>query len=146
MKSVIRERVELCRKGEHPNCIGKMESGWLVVSKDQPLGGYCLLLADPVVGSLNELSISARGIYCQDMIRAGDALMKVTGAYRINYETWGNVDPSLHTHIVSRYSNEPEAKRRLQLREAYNLEESPKFDPVASQDFLEKMRAELSIK
>jgi len=32
-----------------------MEAGWLVVGDVQPRPGYCLLLADPVVISLNDL-------------------------------------------------------------------------------------------
>ena len=145
MKSVIRERNELCRQGEYPLCVGRLPSGWLVVSPEQPLKGYCILLADPVVESLNALPLAARSTYCLDMIRVGDALLKVCGASRINYETWGNVDPSLHTHIVPRFASEEEEKRRQPLREAYSLATSPKFDPLASQEFLAKMRAELKI-
>jgi hypothetical protein len=37
-----------------------------------------------------------------------DALLEVTGAYRINYIIAGNSDPVLHTHIVPLYLDEPE--------------------------------------
>jgi diadenosine tetraphosphate (Ap4A) HIT family hydrolase len=146
VKSVIEERIELCRRGDYPLCVGQLPSGWLVMSPEQPLRGYCILLADPVVESLNALPLELRSTYCLDMIRVGDALLKVCGAARINYETWGNVDPTLHTHIVPRFSTEQEDKRRRPLREAYDLAGAPKFDPQASQDFLEKMRAELKMK
>ena len=52
--------------------------------------------------------------------RVGDALLKVTGAYRINYETWGNLDPAHHTHIVPRFQSEPQNLRVLPPRQAYD--------------------------
>jgi diadenosine tetraphosphate (Ap4A) HIT family hydrolase len=45
------------------------------------------------------------------MSMIGDALMEVTGAYRINYAIMGNSDPALHAHIVPRYITEPEPYR-----------------------------------
>ena len=42
------------------------------------------------------------------MATIGDALLEVTGAFRINYEILGNLEPALHAHIIPRYLNEPE--------------------------------------
>ena len=42
----------------------------------------------------------------------GDALLEVTGAYRINYEILGNLEPALHAHVIPRYMNEPEVFRQ----------------------------------
>jgi len=78
----------------------------------QFLPGYCLLLPDPVVPSLNDLTDGARGQFLQDMASIGDALLKVTSAYRINYEILGNTEPELHAHVFPRYISEPEAIRR----------------------------------
>jgi diadenosine tetraphosphate (Ap4A) HIT family hydrolase len=46
------------------------------------------------------------------MVTVGDALLEVTGAYRINYVIAGNSDPFLHAHIVPRYLSEPDKIRR----------------------------------
>jgi diadenosine tetraphosphate (Ap4A) HIT family hydrolase len=78
----------------------------------QFLRGYCILLADPVVASLNELSQIKRGEFLCDMALVGDALLEVTDAYRINYAIAGNTDPYLHAHIVPRYQSEPEHLRK----------------------------------
>ena len=78
----------------------------------QFLSGYCILLPDPVVPSLNDLSRAQRAEYLCDMATVGDALLEVTGAYRINYGIAGNTDPYLHAHIVPRYMTEPEALRK----------------------------------
>jgi len=42
------------------------------------------------------------------MALIGDALLEVTGAYRINYTIAGNTDPYLHAHIIPRYLSEPD--------------------------------------
>ena len=140
----IRDRIELARAGKNQNFIAKLESGWVVAFDDQVVEGYCLIMADPIVSSLNEMPESTRLVYLRDMARLGDALLEVTGATRINYETWCNVDPSLHTHVVPRYASEPEEKRRLPVGRAYDAVAAKKFDPRASADFITKMRASLA--
>jgi diadenosine tetraphosphate (Ap4A) HIT family hydrolase len=46
------------------------------------------------------------------MATIGDALLGVTGAFRINDEILGNLDPALHAHIIPRYMTEPEDLRK----------------------------------
>ena len=46
------------------------------------------------------------------MALVGDALLEVTGAYRINYAILGNTDPALHAHIVPRFLTEPDEYRK----------------------------------
>jgi diadenosine tetraphosphate (Ap4A) HIT family hydrolase len=89
-----------------------MPSGWVVLCDMQFLSGYCILLADPVVSSLNDLNRTQRADFLCDMAIVGDALLEVTGAYRINYAIAGNTDPYLHAHIVPRYLTEPEELRK----------------------------------
>ena len=79
--------------GDNPFVIAKMPSGWLVIGDIQPLRGYCVLLADPWSPASMPWSEAERARYCLDMIRAGDALLAVTGAARINYEILANLDP-----------------------------------------------------
>ena len=139
----IHERVALAHEGKNPLVIAKLETCWVVARDTQPLEGCCIILSDPVVGSLNELSEKDRMLYCRDMARVGDALMKVTGAYRINYETWANVDQALHTHIVPRYKSEPEDKRIKPACLAYDMDGARKFDPEKDSAFVQKMREAL---
>ena len=143
MSDSIQQWVEAARRGENPHVICRLPSGWLVIGDRQPLPGYCLLLADPVVESLNALSEADRARYCLDMIRVGDALMQVTGAYRINYETWCNLTPSLHTHITPRYAHEPDDKRRASPDRAYGGLPSRAFDPEDDGAFMQTMREAL---
>lgn len=90
MPNLIEQRVDLARRGQSPFVICRMKSGWLMIGDVQPVDGYCLLLADPVAERLNALDEAQRAQYSLDTIRAGDALLAVTDAYRINYETLGN--------------------------------------------------------
>jgi diadenosine tetraphosphate (Ap4A) HIT family hydrolase len=135
--------VELARKGENPYVICRLASGWLVIGDVQPLPGYCLVLADPVVESLNSLSEGDRIAYSLDVARVGDALLAVTGAFRINYETWGNLEPALHTHITPRYMSEPSLKRRMAPGRAYSRLRARKFDPAVDGEFMRRMREAL---
>jgi diadenosine tetraphosphate (Ap4A) HIT family hydrolase len=140
MSTIIHSRVALAEAGKHPSAIIRLKSGWVVMADTQPVEGYCLLLSNPVVEGLNALSESDRAQYCLDMIRVGDALLKIKGAARINYETWCNVDPALHTHIVPRYTSEPDIKRKLQVCRAYDANLARPFDAKTDGHFIETMR------
>lgn len=88
-----------------------MASGWAVMGESQRLRGYCLLLPDPVAGSLNDLDAPSRARYLDDMARIGDAVNAVCRPRRLNYEMLGNLEPALHAHVLPRYESEPEAYR-----------------------------------
>ena len=112
MSITIQERVDAARAGRNPALICRVPSGWVVLCDMQFLRGYCILLADPVVHSLNDLNRIQRAEYLCDMALVGDALIEATGAYRVNYAIAGNSDPYLHAHIVPRYMTEPESMRK----------------------------------
>lgn len=107
------ERVLQLERGENPRVIARMESGFAVMGDSQYLPGYCLLLASPVVGQLNDLSGEQRADFLEDMAALGDAVRAATGCLRVNYSIYGNLDPFLHAHVWPRYSWEPEETRTL---------------------------------
>ncbi|MBV8036238.1 HIT family protein [Roseateles sp.] len=109
---LIADRVLLARAGANPWVIARLSSGWAVMGDVQFLPGYCLLLADPVVPSLNDLDADARARYLQDMAHVGDALLQATDCYRVNYEILGNSEPELHAHVFPRYLSEAQEARR----------------------------------
>lgn len=111
--SLISQRVALARNGANDKVICRMPSGWAVMGDVQFLPGYCLLLPDPVVDSLNDLDADARATYLLDMARLGDAVLAATGAVRMNYEILGNSEPELHCHLFPRYATEPDDKRKM---------------------------------
>lgn len=140
--ALIAERVTLARAGRSPWLIARLPSGWAVMGDVQFLPGYCLLLPDPVVPSLNDLTPDARTQFLADMAGLGDALLRHTGAHRINYEILGNSEPELHAHLFPRYRSEPEA---LQRKPAwfYDWEAAPRFDEVRHGALRDALRAAL---
>lgn len=107
----ISQQVEAARVGREPAFICRVSSGWVVLCTMQYLRGYCILLPDPLVPSLNDLTRQQRADYLCDMSIVGDALLEVTDAHRINYAIMGNSDQVLHAHIVPRYLTEPDEYR-----------------------------------
>lgn len=127
MSTAIHRYVESCRTGDDPHVIARMSSGWAVMGQRQVLPGYCLLLPDPVVPHLNALERVERDRYMMDLGRLGDAVLAATGAVRINYAIFGNLEPALHAHVHPRYTSEPEAMRTNNPW-AYDWAQAPLFD------------------
>jgi diadenosine tetraphosphate (Ap4A) HIT family hydrolase len=112
--TVIHRMVDACRTGAWPSRVARLRSGWVVMGEQQVRAGYCLLLPDPVVPHLNALTGSARSGFLTDMAALGDAIIASTGAVRINYALYGNLEPALHAHLFPRYRDEPEGERSAQ--------------------------------
>lgn len=153
--TAIHRKVEACERGEYPFAIAKLPSGWVCLAESQPMTdgdgqpliGYCILFSNPVVADLNALSIERRAQWGIDCARVGDALIKVCGAMRVNYETWGNLDPALHTHITPRFSAEASEKRVLPPRQAYDWTSGLATDLTSAtvQQLITRLMAELKI-
>ena len=142
MTTAIHRRVDALRNGQDPTCVSRLASGWAVMGDPQLLPGYCLLLPDPVVGHLNELHGAARSRFLADVAALGDAVLAATGALRINYAVFGNLEPALHAHVIPRYANEPEAQRSLQPW-ALDWAAAPQFEPATHGDLLARIHAAL---
>lgn len=109
--TAIHRMVAACRGNNYPALIARMPSGWAVMGAAQFLRGYCLLLPDPVAAHLNDLGHAHRTQFLNDMARLGDAVLQVTGAVRVNYAMFGNMEPALHAHVIPRYHDEAPALR-----------------------------------
>lgn len=107
------ERLAQLEQGENPRAVARLRSGYAVMAESQFLPGYCLLLADPLVGKLNDLTGEARLAFLDDMARLGDAILEATNAVRVNYAIYGNLDPFLHAHVWPRYEDEAPDYRTL---------------------------------
>jgi len=139
----IHRAVSSAQEGTHPSVVARMASGWAVLGDRQVLRGYCLLLPDPVVPDLNALDLAARSQFLEDMARVGDAVLAVTGAVRINYAIFGNLDPALHAHIVPRFKDEPD-EYRTGTPWGYDWGTAPVFDPERDAALLEAIKRELA--
>ena len=142
-QTAIHAQVSAAREGRDPKVIARLYSGWAVFGEHQFLRGYALLLPDPVVPNLNALGAQERVAFLSDMARLGDALLKVTGALRINYAILGNQEPALHAHVIPRYLDEPEALRTQQPW-AYDWSKAPLYDRAAGADLADQLLKELT--
>lgn len=142
-QTAIHRQVTAARAGREPRVIARLFSGWAVFGERQFLRGYALLLPDPVVPSLNALGAHERTLFMQDVARLGDAVLKVTGAARINYAILGNLEPALHAHVIPRYADEPE-KLRASHPWAYDWEAGPLFERAAYRELAEALLRELT--
>jgi diadenosine tetraphosphate (Ap4A) HIT family hydrolase len=80
--------------------------------------------------------------FLADMARVGEALRDLTGAARINYAIFGNLEPALHAHVIPRFETEPEAFRTKPYF-AYDLSNAPLFDPDKHGDLKARIQAAL---
>jgi diadenosine tetraphosphate (Ap4A) HIT family hydrolase len=140
--TAIHALVAAARRGD-PRLIARLPSGWVMFGERQFVTGYALLLPDPVVPDVNSLGKQKRKQFLLDMTLVGDALLEVTGALRINYAIFGNLEPALHAHIVPRYADEPPALR-TQHPWAYDWDAAEAFDPRAFMELAAALRGELA--
>jgi diadenosine tetraphosphate (Ap4A) HIT family hydrolase len=84
-----------------------MRSGIAVIGDTQFLPGYSLLLHEPRVGRLEDLSLSEREIFLKEMAMLGEAVHIACSPRRVNYSIYGNTDAFLHAHVFPRYDWEP---------------------------------------
>jgi len=143
VETAIHRRVRCLRANEDPGFIARLPSGWAVLGEQQFLRGYSLLLPDPVVGSFNELGAVERAQAMGDAAALGDALLAVTGALRINYAIFGNLEPALHIHVVPRYEDEP-ALLRTTHPWAYDWTAAPQFDAARHASLITEIRRALA--
>ena len=139
MSTAIHRIVEACRAGTHEPLIARMSSGWAMMGNSQFLRGYSLLLPDPVVPHLNAMDAATRDGFLSDMAKLGDAVLAATGALRINYAMFGNVEPALHAHVIPRYIDEAEAMRTAHPW-AYDWNAAPQFAMHEHSALLGKIR------
>jgi diadenosine tetraphosphate (Ap4A) HIT family hydrolase len=143
VETAIHRRVAACRAGLEPTLVARLGSGWAVLGDPQVLAGYCLLLPDPVVPHLNAMAPSAQQAFLADMARLGDAVLGVTGAVRINYAMFGNLEPALHAHVFPRYRDEPPALVTAHPW-SYDWSAAPRFDRERHGELLRRLRAALA--
>ena len=137
--TAIHRRVAACRAGADPTLVARLASGWAVLGDPQVLVGYCLLLPDPVVPHLNAMPLGAQQAFLADMARLGDAVLRVTGAVRINYAMFGNLEPALHAHVFPRRLDEP-APLATAHPWAYDWSAAPRYDAERHGDLRQRLR------
>ena len=111
----------------------------------QVLRGYCLLLPGSGRAASDALSpADAGGIPRRHGAARRARCSRSTGALRINYAIFGNVEPALHAHVFPRYVDEP-ATLRTANPWGYDWKLAPAFDAARDGALLAAIRAKLVI-
>ena len=140
----ISNRINRIKAGNDPQAIGRLRTGWAILSNQQPdaITGCCMLLPDlpddllegsacgPTPAHLNDLPTKARAEFLNDMARLGDIVTAATQCERLNYLMLCNQVPILHAHVVPRFADEDSAKRLLGPFEAYDFADARKADAL----------------
>ncbi|MEV6819389.1 diadenosine tetraphosphate hydrolase [Nocardiopsis dassonvillei] len=107
------DRIGSALRGENPTVLRRLDTGFAVIGDVQFLPGYSVLLVDdPRVQRLSEMSRSRRLAFLSGMDKLGEAVERACkqrdpAFRRVNLEILGNTDPYLHAHVWPRYAWEP---------------------------------------
>lgn len=93
----------LCDRGAQPGVAAELSVSWATVSEDVGVRGYCCLVLKRHCVELHELSPTEGAAFMDDIRRVADAVQRLTGCIKLNYEIYGNVVPHVHVHIVPRH-------------------------------------------
>jgi diadenosine tetraphosphate (Ap4A) HIT family hydrolase len=96
-----------------------------------------------VVPHLNAMTPAGQSRFLADMSLLGQAVLELTGALRINYAMFGNLEPALHAHVFPRYPDEPPALYRAHPW-AYDWSVARRFDPGRDGTLLDALRVRLA--
>lgn len=146
----ITNRINRIKSGDDPQAIGRMRTGWAILSNQQPdpINGCCMLLPDvpadllgdascgPTPAHLNDLPHEARAAFLADMALLGDVVTEATQCERLNYLMLCNQVPVLHAHIVPRFADEDPAERLMGPFEAYDFGNARKADATGDDEAL----------
>jgi diadenosine tetraphosphate (Ap4A) HIT family hydrolase len=87
------------------------------------LPGWCVLFLKDHAEHLHELDDGRQARLWQDVTDAARAIVKATGARRINYECLGNQLAHIHWHVIPRFEPpiDPDPKNVVWVRPAADL-------------------------
>lgn len=128
---------------EPPVLIKELPYSWLECYPDAQgaLFGKCHVLSKVHAEHLHDLDADAMQHLMLEVQQAGQALLRVTGAVKINYEIHGNSMPHLHIHLFPRYLDDAFPSAPIDYR---ITSPSPYKNPAEFAWFVDQMRHALS--
>ena len=101
------EDCPICRNVVTEPAVAELEVSRLMMSADAPMRVYAWLPTRRHVIELHELADSEGAAFMRDIQTASQAILKHSGAIKMNYEIHGNTVPHLHVHLFPRYIGDP---------------------------------------
>lgn len=123
--------------------IAELDHAWAVAERHAQgrLFGKCHVMSKQHNELFYDLPEAAMAGFMRDVQKAAQALHRVTGAVKINYEMHGNTGAHLHMHLFPRYLDDDFPSAPIDYR---ITEPSPYEDEAEFEWFVERMRAELT--
>jgi diadenosine tetraphosphate (Ap4A) HIT family hydrolase len=84
------------------NPIAELTHTYVGLYDDGRFPGRCIISLKEHQEHLHTLSVSTLSFFMKEVQQLGEAVMKVTGAPRINYAILGNAVPHIHAHVFPR--------------------------------------------
>ena len=93
--------------------VADLQLSRLRLARNQWVPGYAVLICTRHVREPYHLELEEQSLFCQDLMRAADALDRVFRPDKMNLQILGNAIPHLHVHIVPRYYGDPAPGRPI---------------------------------
>jgi diadenosine tetraphosphate (Ap4A) HIT family hydrolase len=97
----------LCRVSDHPLLIVELGETYLLLGENQGCPGWCVAVLKEHAEHMADLPRERQLRVFEDVARAVEAVRRVFGPVRINYECLGNVVPHIHWHVIPRHADDP---------------------------------------
>ncbi len=91
----------------HPLFLTELSETIALLGDNQGCPGWCVLILKDHHEHLAALPIPRQARIFEDVAKIANAIRKVFGPLRINYECLGNVAPHIHWHIIPRHADDP---------------------------------------
>ena len=138
-------RIALIKKGENPDLVMELETGYVIIGWHQFYRGYTLFLSKKHVTELHELKSDERFVFMDEMSLVGKAVFKAFSPDKINYEILGNTDPHLHCHIFPRRKTDPRPREPVWVIDKnIRCNEKTKLAPSELENIKKILKRELS--
>ena len=103
---IVCDRIKMIKQGTNPYFVKELETGYVVIGDNQHFKGYTLFLFKEHVIELHEIDSITKMKFLEEMSIVAEAVYKVTGAEKMNYEMLGNGNAHMHWHLFPRRNND----------------------------------------
>lgn len=97
----------ICEADRPLDVLAEVAATWVTAATEAPLPGYVCVVSKVHVMEPFALRGMARHAFWDDVSAVAEAVKRVTGSPKLNYEVHGNTIPHLHLHLYPRYPGDP---------------------------------------
>lgn len=132
----------LCERMRRGYFLAELRESCVVLSESKAYRGWCTLILKDHIEHLSELPRERQERLFGEVARVAEAIRKVLGPVRLNYECLGNVTAHVHWHVIPRHADDPEPKAAIWVRP--EAEREAPLPSAEVQDLAGKLREALS--